>query len=98
MYPKSAAEVSAIINVLKTTNETFAVKSGGHNPNNGFGSVDGGPLISVQDMNQVLLDANTGVANIGPGNRLDDVAAKLQGTGWTFVGGRIGNTGKKCPP
>jgi FAD/FMN-containing dehydrogenase len=30
---------------------------------------------------------------VGPGNRLDGIAAKLQGTGWTFVGGRIGNTG-----
>lgn len=31
--------------------------------------------------------------DVGPGNRLDGIAAKLQGSGWTFVGGRIGNTG-----
>ncbi|KAK8098359.1 FAD-binding domain-containing protein [Apiospora kogelbergensis] len=93
MFPKSAEEVSTIINVLKGNAETFAIKSGGHNPNNYFSSVEGGPLISTQKMDQVLLDPATGIAKVGPGIRLDEIAAKLQGTGWTFVGGRIGNTG-----
>ncbi|KAK8052913.1 hypothetical protein PG996_012214 [Apiospora saccharicola] len=93
MFPKSAEEVSTIINVLKGNDEKFAIKSGGHNPNNYFSSVEGGPLISTQKMDQVLLDPATGIAKVGPGIRLDEIAAQLQGTGWTFVGGRIGNTG-----
>ncbi|KAK6840521.1 hypothetical protein PG995_016275 [Apiospora arundinis] len=93
MFPKSAEEVSTIINVLKGNAEKFAIKSGGHNPNNYFSSVEGGPLISTQKMDQVLLDPATGIAKVGPGIRLDEIAARLQGTGWTFVGGRIGNTG-----
>ncbi|KAK0611938.1 hypothetical protein B0T14DRAFT_531305 [Immersiella caudata] len=44
-------------------------------------------------MDSVSVDTATGVITLGPGNRLDEVAAKLDGTGWTFVGGRIGHTG-----
>ncbi|KAH6617446.1 hypothetical protein F5144DRAFT_586481 [Chaetomium tenue] len=93
IFPRSAAEVAAVFRVLNTNNETFAVKSGGHSPNNYYASVDGGPLISTQNLDHVLLDPATGVIDVGPGNRLDGIAKKLQGTGWTFVGGRIGNTG-----
>ena len=93
MFPKSAEEVAAIVKVLNENSEAFAIKSGGHNPNNHFSSVEGGPLISTQQMDQVLLDRETGIARVGPGIRLDEIAAQLQGTGWTFVGGRIGNTG-----
>ncbi|KAK9420837.1 putative FAD-binding PCMH-type domain-containing protein [Seiridium unicorne] len=93
VFPKSADEVATVIKVLNDNNETFAIKSGGHNPNNYFSSVQGGPLISTQRMDQVVLDQDTGIARVGPGIRLDEIAAELQGTGWTFVGGRIGNTG-----
>lgn len=93
IFPKSSEEVATVVKVLNDNEEHFAIKSGGHNPNNYFSSIDGGPLISTQQMDQVLLDPTTGVARVGPGIRLDEIAAQLQGTGWTFVGGRIGNTG-----
>ncbi|RYP56426.1 hypothetical protein DL771_011907 [Monosporascus sp. 5C6A] len=93
LFPKSATEVSTIVQVLTKNSEPFAVKSGGHNPNNGWSSVEGGPLISMEKLDQVTLDQETGVARVGPGQRLDSISAELDGTGWTFVGGRIGNTG-----
>lgn len=93
IFPKNGSEVAAVITILNTNLEKFAVKSGGHNPNNNFASVAGGPLISTQRLDSVVLDQGTGIVRAGPGNRLDEIAAKLQGTGWTFVGGRIGNTG-----
>jgi hypothetical protein len=93
IFPSTAAEVAAVIRVLNTNNESFAIKSGGHNPNNYFSSVNGGPIISTQNLDHAILDPATGIVDVGPGNRLDGIAAKLQGTGWTFVGGRIGNTG-----
>lgn len=93
IFPRSAEEVATVVKVLNGNDEHFAIKSGGHNPNNYFSSIDAGPLISTQRMDQVLLDASTGIARVGPGIRLDEIAAELQGTGWTFVGGRIGNTG-----
>lgn len=93
IFPRTAGEVAAVMRVLGANDERFAVKSGGHSPNHHFASVDGGPLISTQRLDHVLLDPDTGIVDVGPGNRLDDVARKLHGTGWTFVGGRIGNTG-----
>ena len=93
IFPTTADEVSTVIKILNGNNEKFAIKSGGHNPNNGWSSVAGGPLISTSKLDQVLLDPATGVCRVGPGQKLDSLAAALQGTGWTFVGGRIGPTG-----
>jgi hypothetical protein len=93
VFPKTVEEVSAAIQIIANTTERFAVKSGGHSPNNGWSSVNGGPLIALEHLDQAVLDPATGVLDAGPGNRLDGIAAKLQGSGWTFVGGRIGNTG-----
>lgn len=93
IFPESAQEVAAVINILKDTDEQWAVKSGGHNPNKYWSSVDGGPLISTARLDHVILDPATGIIRAGPGQRLDSISAALDGTGWTFVGGRIGNTG-----
>ncbi|EMD58371.1 hypothetical protein GGP41_007732 [Bipolaris sorokiniana] len=93
IFPKTVEEVSTVMKVLANTTEPFAIKSGGHNPNNGWSSVAGGPLISMDRLDQAILDSSTGIVDVGPGNRLDSISAKLQGSGWTFVGGRIGNTG-----
>lgn len=93
IFPTTVDEVAVVINILKDTDERFAVKSGGHNPNKYFSSVENGPVISTARLDHVLLDQETGILRAGPGNRLDGIAAELDGTGWTFVGGRIGNTG-----
>ncbi|KAI1331859.1 FAD binding domain-containing protein [Xylariaceae sp. FL0255] len=93
LKPTTTEEVAAIVSILATNNETFATKSGGHNPNNWFASVDGGPLISTEALNEVILDIASETVTIGPGNRWDDVSAALDGTGYTAVGGRIGNVG-----
>lgn len=93
IFPKSVQEVSTVVKIIAATDERFAVKSGGHNPNNGFSSVQGGPLIVTEHLDQANVNQETGIIDVGPGNRLDGIAKKLQGSGWTFVGGRIGNTG-----
>lgn len=72
LFPTSAAEVSVILQTINEGDEKFAIKSGGHNPNNYFSSVDGGPLISTARLNEAILDSNTGVLRMGPGNRLDE--------------------------
>lgn len=93
LTPTSTEQVSQIVQVLLSNNDTFAVKSGGHNPNNYFASVDGAPLISTKLLNEVILDNATETVRVGPGNRWDDVSSALDGTGYTVVGGRIGNVG-----
>ncbi|KAI0788364.1 FAD binding domain-containing protein [Fomes fomentarius] len=91
--PATAQEVSTVIKTLLKNNETFAVKSGGHNPNNYFASIDGGPLISTADLNEVTYDEDSQTVRVGPGNRWEDVVKVLDGTNVTIVGGRIGNVG-----
>ena len=95
IYPSSAEDVAAIVDVLRDGNnkESFAVKSGGHNPNNYWSSIDGGPLISTEKLNHVRLDRDTGIVRMGPGLRWDELAEQLDGSGYSAVGGRIGNVG-----
>ncbi|KAI9170746.1 FAD-binding domain-containing protein [Paramyrothecium foliicola] len=93
IFPKTAAEVATVVKLLANNTERFAVKSGGHSPNNYWASVDNGPLIATQDLDHVVVDQATGIVKFGPGNRLDGLAQKLDGTGWSVAGGRIGNTG-----
>lgn len=93
LFPSSAAEVAAIVDILRENDDTFAIKSGGHNPNDYFASVQDGPLISTSKLNHLLLDQETGVVRMGPGHRWDEVAEALDGSGWGVVGGRVGNVG-----
>ncbi|KAF2643412.1 FAD-binding domain-containing protein [Massarina eburnea CBS 473.64] len=93
LYPKSAEEVAAIVRILNANNETFVVKSGGHNANKGFASIQGGPLISTKLLNEVLFDRDSMTVRVGPGNDWEDVHNALQGTNVTVVGGRIGDVG-----
>lgn len=85
--------MSTVIKTLYNNNETFAVKSGGHNPNQNFSSIDGGPLVSTAKLNEVILDEASKTVRVGPGNRWEDVHKVLDGTGYTVIGGRIGNVG-----
>lgn len=93
LAPSTTDEMAAVVAALRGTNETFAVKSGGHNPNNGWASVDDGPLLSTKNLDEVVFDPQTKTVRVGPGNRWDEVAAALDGTGYCAVGGRIGNVG-----
>lgn len=78
---------------LVANNESFAVKSGGHNPNKYFASISGGPLISTSQMNEVVYDAASGTVRVGSGNKWEDIHKVLDPLGVTVVGGRIGNVG-----
>ncbi|KAH7304754.1 FAD binding domain-containing protein [Stachybotrys elegans] len=91
--PATTDEVVSVVKTLRNTTENFAIKSGGHNPNNYFSSIQGGALISTLKLNEVKLDKEAETVRIGPGNRWDEVGKKLEGTGYTVVGGRIGNVG-----
>ncbi len=93
LYPKSTEEMANIVTILNNNNETFAVKSGGHNPNKGWASIAGGPLISTKDLNEVTFDRASMTVKVGPGNDWEDIHEKLQNDNVTVVGGRIGEVG-----
>ncbi|EAW14587.1 uncharacterized protein ACLA_076270 [Aspergillus clavatus NRRL 1] len=91
--PRNAQEMADVIAALGHTQDQFAVKSGGHSPNLGFSSTQGGVLVVTKNLDQVVYDASTQTAVIGPGQRWEDVQEKLEPTGRAVVGGRLGGVG-----
>jgi FAD/FMN-containing dehydrogenase len=81
LVPDSAAQISLIVKTLLENDEKFAIKSGGHNPNQNFSSVAGGPLINLKNLTEVTYDAESAVI------------LALQPYNVTVVGGRIGHVG-----
>ncbi|RHZ73692.1 hypothetical protein CDV55_107012 [Aspergillus turcosus] len=93
VMPNNAQEMSDVITALGYIQDQFAVKSGGHSPNLGFSSTQGGLLIVMENLDQVEYDPSTQTAVIGPGQRWDEAQGKLEGTGRAVVGGRLGGVG-----
>lgn len=91
--PSSALEMSAIVKQLHNFDGLFAVKSGGHMPNNGFASIQDGLLISTKNLDQVIYNPSDQTAIIGPGLSWEDAQKGLDGTGRALVGGRLGGVG-----
>ncbi|KAI1372705.1 FAD-binding domain-containing protein [Hypoxylon crocopeplum] len=92
--PKTAQEVSAVVNILSQTGTKFAVRSGGHNYIPGFASIDGGGvLVSLSKLNSTVLSGDKTTAKIGPGSRWESVYETLVPQGLIVVGGRVGPVG-----
>lgn len=93
VYPTSAQEVSKIVTILNRYEDVqFAVKSGGHNPNVGWSSVDGGVLISMKNLSSTVYNAAESTADIGSGARWVDVISTLQPYNVAVVSGRLGKS------
>ncbi|KAJ7107011.1 FAD-binding domain-containing protein [Mycena epipterygia] len=90
--PGTAADVSIIIQLLGRTKTPFAVKGGGHSSNPGFSSTPG-VQIAMTRFSEVIYDAASGTAAIGPGLIWDDVYAALAPHGVNVVGGRVSGVG-----
>ena len=94
VFPSSTQEVSDIVTALQFTDDKFAIKSGGHMPNNGFASIQGGVLISTKNLNnRVVYDSEAQTALVGPGLTWAEAQKALEGTGRAVVGGRLGGVG-----
>ena len=72
----------------------FALRSGGHQANPGFGSIgDAGILLDLGSMNAVALSADRKVVSLEPGARWGEVYEALEKQELTVVGGRIAEVG-----
>ncbi|KAK8023629.1 hypothetical protein PG993_011695 [Apiospora rasikravindrae] len=92
--PQDAEQVAAAVRVLGNHPDVqFTVKSGGHDPNPGHSSIDGGVLIATREMVGATYDAATGHALVKPAGEWNDVIGDLEPSGVTVVGGRLGIVG-----
>jgi FAD/FMN-containing dehydrogenase len=92
--PSSASHVSNVLRIIDYFQVKFAVRSGGHNPSPGFSSIgQGGILVDLGKINQVVLSSDKSFASLGPGGRWGDVISILEAQGATVIGGRIPHVG-----
>ncbi|PCH36771.1 FAD-binding domain-containing protein [Wolfiporia cocos MD-104 SS10] len=90
--PGTAEDVGTILQILGSTNTSFAVKGGGHASNPGFSSTPG-VQIAMARFSGVTYDASAGTATIGTGLVWDDVYAALEPYGVNVIGGRVTGVG-----
>lgn len=91
VFPENADDVSLIVKaLLNQPSVNFAVKSGGHNPNVGFSSVDGGVLISMSKIASTVLSEDQKTAEVGTGSRWLGPTQALEPHNLTVVTGRLG--------
>ncbi|KAI1149441.1 FAD-binding domain-containing protein [Nemania diffusa] len=91
--PQNAVEVALILSIVKTTGAKFAVRSGGHNPNPGFASIESdGVLIDLQDLKLLSIDPE-GILSAGPGHRWIELYNFSEDHGRTVKGGRTADVG-----
>jgi FAD/FMN-containing dehydrogenase len=89
--PTTTEQVAEAVRILhKFPGVPIAIKSGGHDPNPGDASTDGGVLISLRKMKGAEYDPLTKLAFVKPGGCWNDVLGDLERYGRTVVGGRLG--------
>ncbi|KAI1367949.1 putative 6-hydroxy-D-nicotine oxidase [Xylaria arbuscula] len=94
LRPTSTEDVSRIVKIISRTSARFAVRSGGHNPNPGWGSIGAdGVLVDLSRLDKIKVSEDAQTLILGPGRRWIDVYNALEGTGRTVLGGRTPDVG-----
>lgn len=84
--------------IITLTGTKFAVRSGGHNPNAGFASIDGsGVLIDLSQIDNISLSPDKKVLSAGTGNRIGDVQRFIDPYGLSVVTGVSNGVGASGP-
>ncbi|KZV64574.1 FAD-binding domain-containing protein [Peniophora sp. CONT] len=90
--PGTAEDVGKILQIVGSTNTSFAVKGGGHASNPGFSSTQG-VMIAMSRFSNVTLSADKSTVEVGAGLIWDDVYSALEDSGVNVVGGRVPGVG-----
>ena len=84
---KTASDVGTVLKIIDQYQVPFAIRSGGHNPNAGFGSVNGsGILVDLSSLNKLSLNEDKSVISVGPGNQWINVYNFLDASGISVIG------------
>ncbi|KAL2840028.1 hypothetical protein BJX68DRAFT_279147 [Aspergillus pseudodeflectus] len=93
VYPTSTVDVSVAIKAIRASDSRFAIKAGGHNPNDFFSSVDKGVLIDLSSLNAKSYDPESELATYGPGGIFGDIYDYFLQWNRTVVGARLSGVG-----
>ncbi|KAL4938155.1 hypothetical protein BDV06DRAFT_226262 [Aspergillus oleicola] len=93
VYPTTAEHVSTALKAIRASDSRFAIKAGGHNPNDFYSSVDKGVLLDLSDLNEKSYDEDSTLATYGPGGDFGDVYDYFLQWNRTVVGARLAGVG-----
>ncbi|KAI0407189.1 hypothetical protein F4802DRAFT_612274 [Xylaria palmicola] len=91
--PDTAADVADGLRILVSDGTKFAVRGGGHMPVPGASNINGGVLISLNNMRTMALVKNNTIAQLGPGLRWGEVYNWTSTYGLGVSGGRYSPVG-----
>ena len=89
---KSVADVQRVVKFARANNLTLAVRGGGHNAA-GLASVDGGLVIDLRPMRDVVVDPARRIARAGGGATWGDFDRATAAHGLAATGGAVSTTG-----
>ncbi|EKM57311.1 uncharacterized protein PHACADRAFT_255010 [Phanerochaete carnosa HHB-10118-sp] len=90
--PGTAEDIGVTLQILGSTNTSFAVKGGGHTTNAGFSST-AGVQIAMSRFSDVVYDGATQTVSYGMGLTWNDVYSALEPYSVNVVGGRVSDVG-----
>ncbi|KAL6802596.1 hypothetical protein GGI42DRAFT_29387 [Trichoderma sp. SZMC 28013] len=93
VLPVNAADVAAILDIVRETGATFAVKSGGHNSYASGTNAENGITIDLSRLKDITISDDRKSVTVGAGCRFGEVYDKLEAHGLGCVGGRISSVG-----
>ncbi|KAL8657424.1 MAG: hypothetical protein Q9226_001938 [Calogaya cf. arnoldii] len=101
VQPTTTKDVAAAIFVLSVLSKQtkfsseckFAIKGGGHTPQQGAANQPAGVTIDLGALKQVKISSDRKTTSIGPGNRWSDIYLQLDAQNLAIPGGRVAPVG-----
>ncbi|KAI1131364.1 FAD binding domain protein [Nemania abortiva] len=91
--PSETSQVASAISILSSCGTQFAMRGGGHMNFPGSNNIDGGVLLALNSLNDVVVSDDQKSVDIGPGARWVDVYEALAPYGRYAIGGRLKTIG-----
>ncbi|KAI1633023.1 putative FAD-binding oxidoreductase [Biscogniauxia mediterranea] len=93
VFPSNADEVSEAVTTISSCNAQFAVRGGGHMNFPGANNIEGGVLLALNNMTDMVVDEEASTIAVRPGNTWEDVYGALDPYGLYTNGGRLKTIG-----